>query len=95
MARYFIAVLLATSACAHADQICDYNLAANGWARAASQLNSLETEHNQSSSWFVNSDGDYLSCFDLKSQEICHANYEIHKKLPNGEYETDLIVCME
>jgi hypothetical protein len=94
MARFLIAILLSMSACTSSDSICDYDLAADGWVRAPSHPESLDAEYNTSSIWFKNSNGDFLSCASMKSGGICQANYELHKKLPNGGFDTDIIVCM-
>ncbi len=94
MARFLAGVLFCMSACASSSSICDYDLVADGWVRTPSYPSVLDSENTENTNWFENSNGDYLSCASMKSDRVCKANYELHKKLPDGEYETDIVVCM-
>lgn len=75
--------------------VCNFSLSEEGWEKIENPPSHLVDEYNENNSWFLNDEGDYLSCSELIRRDYCGNVYQTYHKKDDGEFEYDHIVCLE
>ncbi len=94
MRSLIIIVCFVAAGCAAAgSSSCEFDLASPIWVRVEPKSNHEIAPISESSDWFVNSNGDYLICYNMGSDETCNGIYELFTRQPDGEFLRQEIVC--
>lgn len=84
--------LMAISGCS-SNGVCDFPLVEEGWMPTLPPAELID-DHNKHADWYKNEGGDFVACPDLKRKGVCSNVWRHYKRLPDGKYEEDEIVCM-
>lgn len=94
---FFVVLLFFVGCSTNSSSVCNLNLTADGWVLVDKNSNEqIKPLHDSGKSrWYKNSNGDYLICHVVVSDEECGGIYETFTKQPDGSFVNGEIFCME